>query len=411
MGFLAEDDFMTRSFTHESHARRWPALGGLALLAALVGSFNASACSDDDEDDDGGNGGTSAAGDGGTSSAGDGGTANAGASGSGLGGSGVGGSGSLPGGGPTGTIQVLNDQATELLGPTTAALRGQNIWVTNGQLGQLGATPQLPFTAISVPLAGGDIGETPINLVGDTFFPEGIAAAEDGTLYIGSVALGTIVRVPADSTTPEAFAADTVSERGVIGLKVDDDRELLWFCDSDPRQNPSAAAVVGLSLDDGSEVVRHELTAAGSTSFFCNDILVDPAGNVWATESFAGIVYRIPSADVMTADSAEIWLEGGEAAPPMPGGFGANGLALVGGQLIVANGGTGTLFAVDPASSDPAADARRITLTEGSATTPVTLCGPDGLLAVPGSSDELIVVENGGCTPSAPRIVKITLDL
>jgi hypothetical protein len=41
----------------------------------------------------------------------------------------------------------------------------------------------------------------------------------------------------------------------------------------------------------------------------------------------------------------------------------------------------------------------------------VTLCGPDGLQTVPGSDNEIIVVENGNCTPSAPRVVRVELNL
>jgi len=347
-------------------------------------------------------GGSAGAGMGGSAGASMGGSA--GASMGGSAGAGMGG-----GDGPTGSIESLNDDEDDLLFPTTGAFRGQNIWFTNGQLDQLGGTPTLPFTARSVPLAGGDVGAAEIELPGDDFFPEGIAAGEDGTLYIGSVGQSTIVRVPANSTTAEDFLADGVAETGVIGLKVDDDRELLWFCDSNPQNNPSTAAVVGVSLDDGEEVVRHNLAAPGVDSMFCNDLIVDPDGNLWVTESFGGIIYRIDADDVMNADSAEIWMQGGPAAPPA-GGFGPNGLTLVGGQLVVANAGNGNLFVVDPDSTDPEADAQVITLSDDD-DEDVSLCGPDGLLTVPGSNTDIVVIENGGCANPEPRIARITLDL
>lgn len=398
---------MTRSLEHCLTTRQTRPFGALALAAALSTLALSAACGDDD-DSNGGGGGTSAAGSAGTG--GTGGSAGAG----GSAGSSMAGSSGAGGGAPsdaTGSVEVLSGDASRLLGPTTAALRGQNVWVANGQLGGLfgGAAPQLPFTAVSVPLAGGDIGAAVIELDGDTFYPEGIAAAEDGTLYIGSVATGTIVRVPANSTTAEPFLAAGVATAGVIGLKVDEDRDLLWFCDSDPTDMPRTGAVVGVSLDDAAEVVRHDLTAPDAPSLFCNDLLVDPEGNLWVTESLAGIIYRINAADVMTENSAEIWMRGGLAAPPA-GGFGPNGLALAGDTLIVANVGNGALFAVDPASDDPASDARAITLSEGT-TAGATLCGPDGLVSVPGSDDEIVVVENGGCTAATPRVVRVTLDL
>jgi hypothetical protein len=400
---------MTHPSRTRSPAGRWPALGALALVGVFTGSFYAAGCSDDDGDDGAaGSGGTSAAGDGGTASAGTAGTGGGGAAGSGMGGS-----GSVPVGVPTGSIEVLSDDTMRLLGPTTVALRGDTLWFTNGQLSGLfgGATPELPFSARSLALAGGPLGDDEIELPGSDFYPEGIAAASDGTLYIGSVGRHTIVRVPPNSLTPEDFTSDTVAERSVIGMKVDEARSLLWFCDSNPTLNPGAAAVVGVNLADGTEAVRHDLTSEGAASLFCNDVLLDAQGNVWASESQVGIVYRIPAANALVADSAVAWLVGGEAAPPV-GGFGANGLALIGGQLVVANVDKGALFVVDPASTDPATSARHILLNEGDGSgEDVTLCGPDGLLAVPGSPDDLIVIENGGCTPSVPRVLKVTLDL
>jgi hypothetical protein len=80
-----------------------------------------------------------------------------------------------------------------------------------------------------------------------------------------------------------------------------------------------------------------------------------------------------------------------------------------GGTLIIANGDG--LWAVNPNAADPASTARKLALTLDGA--PATLCGPDGLQAVPGSSTELIVVENGGCNPTgdSDRVVRIQLSL
>ena len=84
---------------------------------------------------------------------------------------------------------------------------------------------------------------------------------------------------------------------------------------------------------------------------------------------------------------------------------------LAGDTLIVANTGSGALFAVGMTSDDPVADARAIPLIEGYSTG-VSLCGPDGLLGVlsPTDGTDLIVVENGGCTAATPRVVQIYLE-
>jgi hypothetical protein len=398
----------------------------LSSSAALIcGMAFMTACGDDD----GGN--IPGAGAGGGSGSGGGG-GDAGSAGSAGDGGSAGSAGGQNAGGTTGTVEVLST-AEGLRAPTTAAVRGNNLWVVNGQLAGLfgGPAPVLPFNVVSIPLTGGAIGTDVIALQGDTFYPEGIAAAADGTLYVGSVSLGTVVRIPANSTTPEAFVADSVSAGGVIGLTVDAERDLLWFCDSTFNVG---ASLVGVALDDGTETVRHNMPNPGTSATpdagpdggedagtadagdaeappaagpftFCNDVIVDANDNVLATDS-SGRIFRVPAANALQANSAEVWLEAPAIAPPMPGGFGVNGLDLVGGQLIVANGG---LFAIDPNSANPASTIRPITLTLDGA--PATLCGPDGLQSVPGSTTDIVVVENGGCMPSVDRVVRVTLDL
>jgi hypothetical protein len=318
---------------------------------------------------------------------------------------------------PRGVVIVLSDDAEGLQSPTTAAVRDTDLWVVNGQLGTLfnpAATLNLPFNLVSVPLAGGAIGATDIALTGDDFFPEGIAAAADGTLYVGSVSLGTVVRIPAGSTTPDAdpFVEASVAERGVVGLTVDEARDTLWFCDSGPTAPVPGGAIVGVDLATGVETVRHAMPNpgdggdAGATpppaapTTFCNDlILVD--GDIFATDTGGGRIFRVPSADTEVDDSAEVWLE----SPTGVDTFAPNGIDLVGDKLIIAS--NGALLFVAPDSDTPAADLQAIALSENGAS--ATLCGPDGLQTVPGSDDEIVVVENGFCTPARERVVKVTL--
>lgn len=394
---------MKRFFQTSAPAGGWPTVGGLALTALFLAPLLSSACGEDDRARDPAGTGGSGDPDGGVAGSADSGVA--------------GNAGSTDVGGGTtearitGSVRVLSDNARQLLGPTAAALRGQNVWIANGQLRALlgGAPPRLPFSAVSVPLAGGAVAAADVQLAGNAFYPEGIAAAADGTLYIGSTGQSTIVRVPVNSTTPQAFLGVGVAQTAVIGIEVDDERDLVWFCDSDPTDMPRTGAVVGVGMEDGEEVVRHVLAADGEASLFCNDLLVDPAGNLWVTESGAGLLYRIDAASALTENSAQLWMNGGLAAAP-EGGFGANGIALAGDVLIVSNTGNGTLFAVETASTNPAIEARPIALFEGN-TGNVQLCGPDGLIAVPGAEDEIVVVESGDCAAAQPRVVRIALRL
>jgi len=169
-------------------------------------------------------------------------------------------------------------------------------------------------------------------------------------------------------------------------------------------------------LTDGSEAVRHLLPEPGGTgaggsdagmtpTSVCNDVIVDPAGNVWFTDSSHGRILRIPSASVMTPNSASVWLSHPLITAPA---FGANGIDFVDGKLVVANSDSGSLVVVDPTSENPASTIRAIELTEDGS--PVTLCTPDGLQAVPNTSD-IIVNENGMCGKRHARILRATLEL
>ncbi len=318
------------------------------------------------------------------------------------------------GGAPAkGKLRALTTDKAQLLRPTTAAIRGNEAWFAIGQLSSLfgDEKPSLPFRAVSVPLAGGELGAA-IELPGPDYYPEGITAAKDGTLFVGSIAQGVISRVAPDSTAATPFVSKAGTKRGVIGMTVDEARQLLWFCDSDPTlpDDEKAGALVGVQLSDAKEVARHELPASGSTAPFCNDVIVSPDGALWITDSAIGRVLRVASAQALGSSAAEEWLSGGPLGPPAGGGHGANGLEWMDGVLVVSNVGRGTLVALDPESKAPTRGARAIDVV-GEDGAPTPLCSPDGLARLPGSKSELVVVENGGCAAKAPRVAVIALDL
>jgi hypothetical protein len=140
----------------------------------------------------------------------------------------------------------------------------------------------------------------------------------------------------------------------------------------------------------------------------CHAALVDTAGNVLFSDA-SGRVLRVPSARALISNSAKVWLQSPLLEPKAPSHLGAKGLALVSGQLIISS--NDELFAADPASKTPASTLRPIHLTENGEAK--TLCGPDGLAAVPTSKTDVIVVENGSCagSPQRARVIRVTLDL
>jgi sugar lactone lactonase YvrE len=321
----------------------------------------------------------------------------------------------VAGAGRSGTVRVLSANADVLQRPTTAAFRGQSLFVSIGQLSALftdGGQPKLPFGAISIQYPGGAIGSETIGLPGNDYYPEGITAAPDGTLYVGSIMQGIIMKAAAGSNTAVPFVQKGVAKRGVIGVTVDTPRQLLWFCDSNPKLEDSkkAGELVGVKLADAKEVVRHALPPLEGKPPFCNDVIVGPDGALWITDSAGGRVFRVSAPSALRPNSAEAWLTGGEIGPPPAGGSGANGLEWLDGKLIVANVGRGTLVELDPNSTEASRGARTLKLVDAQTRAAVTLCSPDGLERPPNSQNQLVVVENGGCAAKAPRISEVTLE-
>lgn len=195
----------------------------------------------------------------------------------------------------------------------------------------------------------GSCGTNEILLTGANFFPEGIAQSGD-TLYIGSFATGQIVRSHTCDSFAEPFAQ---TSRSALGLVVDEANSVLWACDTD-TSGDSGSDIVGFALEDGSEVARHAIPGGG----FCNDLILDSAGNLYATEAFGGRVLRVEADEMLTEDPAEEFVVD-PALGPQPGGqgFGANGITVDSeDRLYVATVDTGGLYRI-PTEGTPRVEA------------------------------------------------------
>ncbi len=306
--------------------------------------------------------------------------------------------------GNTGAVTVL---AEGLATPTTVAVRGGVAFVPEGQLTRLGTLGGL-FQARAISLEGaGILGDANLRIVvpGNDYFPEGIALDPvTGDLFVSSIFNGTIMKFPVGAARQQflgrAGGAGTL-QRAALGVRVDNARNLLWACDSSLAV--PGATVTGLSLVDASIAVRHELPDGS----LCNDIVLDAAGNLLLTESLVGQVFRIAAADALTPNSAQLFLATPEIAPPTAGAAGANGLAIAGGILFVANTNAGALVRFDLAAANVAASASVVTLREGAVAAAI-LSGPDGVL--PLSDTQLLVVENGFAGAGNTRLVRVDLD-
>jgi sugar lactone lactonase YvrE len=229
--------------------------------------------------------------------------------------------------------------------------------------------------------AGDAGGSAPAELVlpGDDFFPESIAASEDGTLYVSSLGTGAIVAFPPGaSESTVLFAPGTEGVTSVAGILVDDDAGVLWACAGD-----IAGAVpfrlLELSLADGSIVAAHGMPAGPPG--ICNDLVRVADGTLYATDSVVGRILRLPAG----GDDLEVWSAAPVFAPTLDD-FSINGIAWDGdASLFVSLIDTGALYRVPIAADGTAGEPVQID------TPPFR--GPDALRAVDGGRLRIVEAE------------------
>jgi sugar lactone lactonase YvrE len=179
-----------------------------------------------------------------------------------------------------------------------------------------------------------------IELPGDDFYPEGVAADAGGVLYVGSASTGAIVRAePCGEVT--SFVPPSTGGRGTLGLHVDADASVLWACDVD-FTFASPAALIGYDLATGAEVARHPFPDG---AVVCNDIAQGADGSLYLTDSFGARILRVPGAERGDGRTAEVWLTDPSLAAPA-GAFGLNGITVVDDRVFTVSFANGSLHRV-----------------------------------------------------------------
>ncbi|WP_224364817.1 SMP-30/gluconolactonase/LRE family protein [Hyalangium versicolor] len=230
-------------------------------------------------------------------------------------------------------------------------------------------------------------GVTEIHLPGNDFYPEGIAAAEDNTLYVGSIWTGQIIQVKPGSADAEEFVAPRAIVTGVVGLHVQRDQKYLWLC-SNVYGTTNAPQLIAVDRQTAQAAHRHTFPVEeGRGAGFCNEITEDAAGNIYASDSAIGRIIRVRADRREVDESAEVLLRSAELEPP-EGQFGLNGLIHDGqSSLYAVKTGDGRLFRIPLTASGDAGSLQPISLDKA-------LLGPDGLQYVDGLG--LIVAEQYG---------------
>ncbi|RCS22167.1 hypothetical protein DUT91_19405 [Phyllobacterium salinisoli] len=120
-------------------------------------------------------------------------------------------------------------------------------------------------------------------------YPNGITHANDGTLYIGQITQGGVLRRSPDGEwsklhegAPDIFAGTS--------LRLDRERNVLWGASPDflPAGKPRTPRIFALDANTGEVLQTTPLTVG-----FTNDIAVEPEGSILITESNGGRLLRL----------------------------------------------------------------------------------------------------------------------
>lgn len=223
-----------------------------------------------------------------------------------------------------------------------------------------------------------------ITFTAEQAYPEGIAwHPAQKVFFVSSVHKGTIGKVTAQGAYTPFIQDDKLIAS--VGLSLDVKRNLLWVAVADlgasTRSSPATAnklaAVAAYDATTGQRRAYHELGHLVEGGHMANDLTVDAAGNVYITDSFSPVIYRVDSkGHASVFASSELFR--GE-------GFNLNGIvAHPGGYLLVNKYNSGELFRI---STRNGADIQRVNL-------PQAVKGADGMLLR--SKDRLTVVQNAG---------------
>jgi sugar lactone lactonase YvrE len=223
------------------------------------------------------------------------------------------------------------------------------------------------------------------------FLAEGIAHdPREDVFYVASVRQAKIFRVTRMGAVSE-FAPQLPGGWAPLGLKVDGKRNALWVATAALAQtagydaaDSGRSAILRFDLHSNRPARRYLVRSDGAPHLI-GDLAVTRGGDVYATDSRAPVLYRIPAG----GDSLERFLE----SPLL---LSAQGLAFTPDErtLYVADYARGILR-VDPAR-------RSVSLMETADS--VLALGVDGLYFHQGS---LVGIQNG-VTPH--RVVRFTLD-
>lgn len=194
------------------------------------------------------------------------------------------------------------------------------------------------------------LAQTPrINIKVPKLYPEGVAYHQAKDLFfVSSVKSGTIGTVDALGNYKEFYAdKDLISS---FGMKVDPQGKNLWVALSDPNPAYSIYSsektlkkmgrLIAIDLNSKKKVKDIDLAKLYDGKHFINDIAFDAQGNIYATDSYSPVIYKVDAAGTASVFAENELFKGTD--------IGLNGIAVnSSGYLITVNNSDGTILKVD----------------------------------------------------------------
>jgi len=216
---------------------------------------------------------------------------------------------------------------------------------------------------------------TEITLPGTRVFPESITSTADGTLIVGSLGHGNVLRIAPGRTVAEEWIKPGAGGlNNVLGVYADEKGKLLWVCSNNLDNKGEATSVKTFDLKTGASKGTYKLPGDGA---LCNDIAVAEDGTAYISDTrLASILMLKPGASML------------EVAAKDPLLAGADGLAFGDKTTLYVNSVTaGKILRMD---LGPDGKSKQITDLK----LPRTLDRPDGMRAI--GKHRLLLAENSG---------------
>jgi sugar lactone lactonase YvrE len=154
-------------------------------------------------------------------------------------------------------------------------------------------------------------GITEITLPGTLVFPESITSTSDGTLIVGSLGHGNVLRIaPGKTTAEEWIKPGTGGLNGVLGVFADEKGKLLWVCSNKFEGKGEATSVMSFDLKTGAPKGTYLLPGGMP---LCNDIAVGADGTAYISDTVQATILMLkPGAKTLEVAAKDPLLAGAD---------------------------------------------------------------------------------------------------